>query len=74
MLTDDKTIDFWTKLSNEFNVHVRSIGVGMKNGDECLVVVVDDKTAPQVIDTLPKTYARHQVQYKTGAAPQALVG
>ena len=74
MLTDDKAIDLWKKLSNEFNVHVNSIGIGKDNGDDVTVVMVDDKTDPAVIPTLPQVFANQKVKYETGAAPQPLAG
>lgn len=69
MLADNKIVEFWTELSNVFNVHVRSIGTGMtQNGNECTVVIVDDQTDPAVIAGLPKKFANEEVEYKTGAA------
>jgi hypothetical protein len=73
MLADHKVVALWQKLSNEFNVHVRSIGVGKDPaGDEITVVAVDDKTDPAVIATLPDKWANERVQYVTAA--QAVAG
>lgn len=67
MLTDDKIAALWGKLSNEFNVHVRSIGTGMtKDGNECTVVTVDDKTPRDTVAGLPPKYANEQVEYFLG--------
>ncbi len=71
MLTDDKAIDLWKKISNEFNVHVRSVGAGLDNGDEITVVIVDDKTDPAIIQTLPQTFANERVKYQTGGPVNA---
>lgn len=73
MLTDDKKLAFWEQLSNAFNVHVRGIDVGMKDGDEITVVTVDDKTDPAVIAGLPKEFANEVVHYKT-SGPVAVAG
>lgn len=73
MLADDKIIQLWGQLANQFNVLVRSIGTGLKGGNECTVVTVDDKTDPAVIKTLPQTFANEDVIYETGAAVSAYV-
>lgn len=74
MLADDKTLKLWRELSNAFNVHVRDITVGMKDHNECTVVIVDNKTDPAVIATLPKKFANEQVEYKTGGPIVAFAG
>lgn len=75
MLADDKALKLWRELSNAFNVHVRSIDIGMtKGGDECTVVTVDDKTDQLVIDGLPKKFANEVVEYKTSGPITGVAG
>lgn len=72
MLADDRVVELWSKLSNQFNVHVHSIGVGKDAvGDEITVVTVDDKTDPAIIKTLPDKHYNERVQYVTGGQPVA---
>lgn len=65
MLADDRVITLWKQLSNDFNVHVRSIDVGQLEGNEITLVTLHEDTAPEVIVTLPTKFTNEQVRYKT---------
>ena len=74
MLADYKILKLWRELSNAFNVHVRDITVGKQDNNECTVVIVDEKTAPDLIAVLPKKFANEVVTYKTSGPIAGVAG
>lgn len=72
MIAEDKVGRLWGHLEKQFNLAVRSVGIGeLPNGQEYLHVMVDDQTDPLIIKTLPGTFENEQVRYQGGKQPQA---